>query len=425
MKGYLVLLLALILLAPIAIISNATTAEPYQTVQIPSLTIYKDLTYHVVAQKTLNKTKVTTIFSVNYEVTSIENTTLSVSVSGNFTKNMSYVIGGSGNFSVNIFSELFSLHYPFIPPFLEFNNTYGLNTTEGRWDLQYLRPTNVTIMNKNVTASAYIVYFNQTYSQYYVFLKNGLIANTSYSSENGSQITMLLVSYSNPVNITFNAPSLKGIGKPYLYIQYINNFETDSLTPEYYLEVYYPYQVGDYLVQINYLLYPQQGSLVVPANLGNIPQPINFVAVFAPYYKEQLTFVNNVGNSTIIWKGVNLTLINTTYIKTINGTDVKAYLYKYYQNSSVPQGSVILYVYFSSDGTLLQQSVYSVGLKNITVMFSLVSNEYVSLDSQYPTLTKPLYTTLPYEPVNLSTAILITVIISVVISALIVVLRQR
>ncbi|BCU69497.1 hypothetical protein [Stygiolobus caldivivus] len=433
MKRYLLGLLVVLLLFPVitsAISSNVTPtnyypSNNYATVQSNTVTIYKNLSYHVVTQTTLNKTKLTNYYYLNYEVIGNENSTLTVDLQGNFTTNSSKLIGGLGNHTANIFSNLLSLYYPFFPPFLEYNTTYGIETNSGKYAISYIGPSKFLLMGSNVTSQDYVVYFNSTYSQFFKVLSNGLVANTTYTLPNGTSLTITLSSYSEPMNITFNTPSLSGIDRPYLYLEFAYNPNINSLTPQYYVEIYYPFQIGDYLAQVNYLLYPQSGNIVVPANIGNIPVSVNFVLVFKPYYDEQLTFTDNVGNSSIIWDGDNFTFVNTTYVTTVNGTQVETYLYKHFVNGTLPQASYTIYTYFSHNGELELEKVYSVGLGNVTLEYSFVSNEYVSTNATYPPLTKPLYTTLPFKPIDLDTAILVTIIFSVILSAIIILLRQR
>ncbi|MDT7876482.1 MAG: hypothetical protein RQ872_07170, partial [Sulfolobaceae archaeon] len=209
-----------------------------------------------------------------------------------------------------------------------------------------------------------------------------------------------------------------GVGVPYLYIFYLYNPAAKTLTPQIYIETYYPFEIGNYLAQVQYLLYPASGSKMLQSNyIYGIPT--DFSIYFKPYKDELTGFVTNVGNKNITWGGNMFTLLNESTVLTANNTKVEAYLYEFSNNFST------VYLYVLPSGLVLQEYNFSKTLGTYAEGFRFLANEYVPMNATYPTLTSPTYTSLPFKLVNFNTALMVTIVFTIVISVIILLFRQR
>ena len=435
-----IIFVTLLLLAPLMVVHSLPTiysnySKPFV---INNVTIYKELQYKIELQKQVTQnvtktapantttttttvptkvTKVVGVYIVNYTVTNVSNTTIYVKISGNFTKNFTFI--KQGNYSLNVLQKLLSLDYPYLPPFLMFNNTYAVFTKSGTYAFEFLKSLNYTVNGKNVTAYEFLVAYNSSFYAVYDILDNGLLANYT-TTYNGSTLIMSLINYSEEYNITLNLPSnldTKHLSQPYLYLEYIYNPASKSLEAQNYLQVYYPFIAGGYLAQIIYLLYPQQGELLVTNTINGID--VNFELYLKPANDLVLTYLQT-NSSAIKWNGDYFNYINTTKIKLINGSVVDALLYRNITTNATA------YLYFSpTSHILLEELIYSPYLHNYSVKLQFLGNEYYSYNQTYVPLTSPKYTTLDYQLENFNEGLLIAIIVTVVLSVLIILFRER
>jgi len=433
-----IILIALVLLVPLMVTHSLPTM--YNNYNKPSvintITIYKDLQYKIELQKqvTQNETKTTLVnstttntvvptkvtetigtYTVNYTVTNVSNEYIYVKISGNFTKNFTFI--KQGNYSLNILQDIVSLNYPYITPFLMLNNTYALFIKSSPYVIAYLNSLNYTLLGKNVTAYEFAVAYNSSYFALYDLLSNGILANYT-TTYNGSTLVMSLINYGGEYNITLNS-SLDNtyLSQPYLYLEYVYSSASNSLQPQNYVQTYYPFIVGNYLGQIVYLLYPQQGNLVIPNSFYGVN--VNFELYFKPIGGQVLTYLPT-NSSQIEWNGNYFNYINTTQLKLVNGSVQNALLYR-----NATQNATV-YLYFSQDShVLLEELVYSVLLHNYTVELQFLGNNYYNINQKYINITSPKYTTLDYKLVNFNEGLVIAIVVTVVLSAIIILFRQR
>lgn len=437
MKTLQLVLLTLLLTLPLTTIAGLNVNN-YHTQQVSQVTLFQKLQYIMKTETKVKNSTYVNYYEVNYTVVHYEpsNSTIEVYTKGNYTYvqisnttlsknesnttstfNVSKIIG-EGNFSVNIFNEILSLHYPYIFTYFLANDTYALILSHGEYVLQYLGTKKVDFNGTNITVLMYNVVFNYTYSQEYEILPNGLIFNTSFTINNGTNVVLTLTNYQNEFSIPFNVTDSPGVGVPYLYIFYLYNPAVKTLTPQIYIETYYPFEIGNYLAQVQYLLYPASGSKMLQSNyIYGIPT--DFSIYFKPYKDELTGFVTNVGNKNITWGGNMFTLLNESTVLTANNTKVEAYLYEFSNNFST------VYLYVLPSGLVLQEYNFSKTLGTYAEGFQFLANEYVPMNATYPTLTSPTYTTLPFKLVNLNTALMVTIVFTIVISVIILLFRQR
>ncbi|BFH72636.1 hypothetical protein SJAV_05800 [Sulfurisphaera javensis] len=432
-----IFLLSLIFLLPAVLVHSLPSIYTnYNQVKVIStITIYKNLEYKIELQKqvSINQTKtslvntttttvvttttipkITAVYLANYSITGINGTEISVEITGNFTKNFTFI--SQGNFSINLFEDVINLHYPYILPFLLLNNTYALLNKQSTYVMIYDKSLNYTLNGKNITAYDFFIVYNSSYFASYEILSSGYLANYT-TTYNGSTLIMSLVNYYNLVNITLNTNSNPYLSKPYLYLEYLYSGESKTLQANSYVETYYPLIAGNYIGQIVYLLYPQEGNLVEPNTFYGIN--VNYELYFKPIGDEVLTYLPS-NSSTIMWNGRVYTLVNTTSIKLVNGSTVPALLYR---NASE---NVTVYIYFSkSSNILLEELVYNALFHNYTVELKYLGNEYISPNMKYINVTLPKYTTLPYSLINFNEGLVIAIVLTVIISALIILFRQR
>ncbi|AHC52394.1 hypothetical protein SUSAZ_00775 [Sulfolobus acidocaldarius SUSAZ] len=409
----------IVLLIPVLVTTGfAINYNSYSTQKISQLTIYSQLQYDL-KQVSGNKTN---LYSVDYNVKGYQGASVNVSVIINklsITKpNNATLPISSGNYTVNLLDELLNLHYPYFLPYLMFNQTYGIYLKDATYVVYFAGNSTFKLMNQNISAYKFYLLSNtSSNASQYVVLPNGILANATFTGANYTYV-FTLKNYTDPIVLNINSTDLgDGVSKPYLYVYSIYNQAYQTLTPDAYLEIYYPFQIGDYMAELYYLLYPQSGSaLVQNVLLGN---NVNFQVYFKPYNQDIITFLPSVGGNQITWSGQKLTLANTTDLKLVNGSVVKAYLYKYSDNFST------VYIYFSMNGVLLQQMNYSYTYKTYINELSFLGNNYYPLNTTLPTLTKPSYTTLPYQAVDFNTFLIGTIIFTVVLSILIIVFRQK
>lgn len=432
-----ILLITLVLLIPLFIAHSIPSiySNYSKPITISTVQIYKNLSYKIELEKqvTVNVTQTTFTNSttktnvvptsklvptkeyvVNYSVLSVNGTELTVQINGNFSKNFTFI--SKGNFSENIFEDVISLDYPYILPFLLLNNTYALLNQKSVYVISFLKKTNYTINNVNLSANEFYVVYNSSYFGLYETLSNGLLANFT-TTYNGSTLVMSLLNYSNEYNITLNSSFNAYLTKPYLYLNCIYNEPASNIQPNSYVETYYTIVAGNYLGQIVYLLYPQQGNIIMPNSFYGVN--VNYELYFKPVGDEVLTYLPS-NSSVITWNGRTFDYVNITTIKLINGSTTSALLYRNVSTNTT------VYLYFSKySNILLEEEIYSGLIHNYTVRLLYLGNEYVSFNATYPTLTSPKYTTLPYSLVNFNQALIVAIIITVIVSAIIILFRQR
>ncbi|QIW25025.1 hypothetical protein EWF20_13395 [Sulfolobus sp. S-194] len=431
-----ILLLLLILPLPLIIANSLPTVyNNYNHVQvINNITIYKNLEYKIVLEKSVtinetqtslvNKTTTTTVkpttvqkvissYIVNYAVTNITGTTINVAISGNFTKNFTFI--QQGNYSINLFTDIINVKYPYILPFLLLNNTYAL-VTSSTYVMFFAKIQNYTINGENITAYDYFIVYNSSYFQEYEILYNGYLANYS-TTYNGSTLIMSLLNYYNEFNITLNSNTNPYLSQPYLYIEYLYSSTSKTLQASNYVETYYPLISGNYVGQIVYLLYPHEGKLVEPETFYGLN--VNFELYFKPINDLVITFMPSNG-TTITWNERLFSYVNTTPIKLVNGSIVNAMLYR---NVSA---NTTAYLYFSQQShILLEELIYNSLFHNYTIKLDYLGNQFVSLNQNYINVTYTTYKTLPYSLVNFNEGLIIAIVFTVIVSAIIILFRQR
>lgn len=433
-----IILISLVLLIPITVIHSLTSiyTNYSKPTVITSLSIYKNLEYQIELKKqvTINETESTLVsntftttvvqkqvlktyeqYVVNYTITNISQHNVYVKVYGNFSNNFTFI--KSGNYSLNILQDVISLNYPYIPPFLLLNNTYALFVKNSPIVMSFIKSLNYSVNGKNITAYRFAIIYNSTYFSIYDILSNGLLANYT-TNYNSSTLVMSLIGFSKEYNLTSNSSFSGYLSKPYLYLESIYSSASKSLQPSNYVETYYPFIFANYIGQIVYLLYPQQGSIVEPNSFYGVN--VDFELYFKPLGSQVLIYLQS-NQSTIKWNGNYFNYVNITPLKLINGSTVDALLYR---NTTV---NATVYLYFSpTSHILLEELVYdNISLHNYSVKLQFLGNEYYSINQQFPTLTSQKYTTLNYSLVNFKEGLVIAVAVTVVLSAIIILFRRR
>lgn len=432
MPKYLTLVaLALILTGPLISIALPTQPNISSPQVVSSIPYFQHLEYIISVlneTKVLNTTKIIIIanYTAAYNVLSANNgiITVNVNITPIFeTKNFTFRLLNSGNYSVNLLEDFLDLKYPYVYNGYLFKSAYQIVFAHSSIYISYINTTKVNINGLNYTAYEYFNYssFIPSTQRFYV-LSNGIgyLFNTTYEYHIGNKtsysltVNFRLINLSKEENVTLQgAPDafINNAKKPYQYVLYEYSDLSKSLKPVTYIQVYYPIIFGNgYLVGEQFQLSFYSGQ---PVN-----QNFGFSLNIGNYTTLPLTFTLNLNSSSIIWGGQIFNKVGTTTLNVfgINYTVIE------YKNVTADRKSFTL-LYFDTNGILIKRAQ---GTLNQTTSEIIYTPYLIPLNSTYMSYIHYVTTgSLPYTVIAPSYSLAITVIITLVIVAIIVLLYKR
>ncbi|WP_338603792.1 hypothetical protein V6M85_05060 [Sulfolobus tengchongensis] len=410
------------------ILTPLTVSQPNTTI-VNNISIPLSITYiaKLINSTTVANKTITHIYNytLNYQVTKVVGTTVYVNITGNFT-NATLKLGNTvyikkGQYEVNLLYQPLTIYYPFIIPNLIYNTSYGIITPNETTALTYKGKAYNIIAGNNYSVYNYSINLNN-YEISASVLKDGIISQL----ENGS-LRLSLVSFSDFYNITLNTSNngdyMNFISKSYLYA--VLNYSTlsNSLIPEGYLQINYPIVFNNDIIatQVTQIQLRSGQQLALPASLlGN---SVNFVLYINELQKMPISFVLNVGTANITWNNNVYKLVGKTQVSTPAGTFTT---YEYAHVLSQNQSEQLLY--FSTNGTLVKEEVVEfINLSTPFPVFSLnfVGNTYLNPFETYHNVFNYSNTTLPFKVINPNFSLTISIVITIIIVAVLVILHKR
>uniref|UniRef100_A0A2U9ILY8 Thermopsin n=2 Tax=Acidianus TaxID=12914 RepID=A0A2U9ILY8_9CREN len=428
-KYFMLLILVLTMpLVGLALPSQPNYSHPQVISQIP---YFKNLQYTIGIYNqttTSNTTKTVEIanYSINYNVISQNNGKLLVNV--NLTPihvptNFSFNLIKSGNYTVNLEDDMLSLKYPYIYNGYLYSTTYQLIFPKISIYLSYLNQTKIDINEINYTAIEY-QNFSATLAseEHFYVLSNGIgySFNTTYTP-NGSKYSYTVSFHLENLSIEQNSSLsnsypqfISDAEKPYQYTLCEYSSLSNSLQPLTYVQAYYP------LIFTNGYLAAEEIELSFLSG-APVNQNFGFSLVVGNYTSLPLTFTYS-NSSQIIWGGNIFNKINTTTINVYNHN----YLVNVYENITANKDITILY-FSTNNGTLIKraQGTINGNIENITTEL-LYTPKMISPNSTYINYAHTAVSgTLPYHVVSPSYSLIISIIVTLVIVAIIVLLYKR
>ncbi|AKA72544.1 hypothetical protein SULI_00460 [Saccharolobus solfataricus] len=404
------------------IITQANTTI-VNTTTIPTSITYtvKLINSTTVANKTITHVYNYTLY---YQVTKFVQNTVYVNISGNFT-NGTLKLGNTvyikkGVYEVNLLYQPLSIYYPFIEPSIIFNTSYGIISPNETIALVYKGKTFNMINGVNYTSYNYSGNVNGQQISVNI-LQNGIISKL----ENGS-LELILESFSNlstiPLTTVTNSQYMNFLNRSYLYAVYNYSPLSNSLIPEGYLQISYPVVIGNNTItaQITQIQLRAGKQLALPASL--LGEPVNFVLYINQPQNIPTSFIVNVGAKNITWNSNVFTLVGESKVSTPIGTFIA---YQYVHNISQNQAQQVLY--FTPNGTLIKEEVVEIINSTTLPSFSLsfAGNTYISPFETYPNVFNYTNTSLPYKVIAPNLSFTISIVITIIIVAILVVLHKR
>ncbi|MEM3685728.1 hypothetical protein [Saccharolobus sp.] len=399
------------------------------TTIINSITIPTSMTYTVklINSTTVENKTITHVYNytLTYQVTKFVQNVIYVNISGNFT-NGSLKLGNGvyikkGEYEVNLVYQPLSIYYPFIEPSLIYNTSYGIITPNETIALVYKSKTFSIINGVNYTSYNYSVNINNQQISVNI-LGNGIVSKL----ENRS-LELILYSFSNlstiPLNSITNSQYTSFLNRSYLYAVYNYSTLSNSLIPEGYLQISYPIILGNDTItaQITQIQMRAGQQLALPASL--LGDSVNFVLYINQPQNIPTSFTLNVGAKNITWNNNVFTLVGESKVSTPIGNFIA---YQYVHNISQNQVQQVLY--FTPNGTLIKEEV--VEMINSTTQIpsfslSFVGNNYISPYETYPNVFNYTNTSLPFKVINPNLSFTISIVITIIIVAVLVILRKK
>ncbi|MEM0374059.1 MAG: hypothetical protein QXV69_04360 [Sulfolobaceae archaeon] len=436
MHKVLILTLLILLLASSPISSIFLVELPKPTAEkIPSIIYYDYLKYKIDIIKTYKNHSTKNSYYIEYKVINSIDLNLTVNISGNYTEFKNITIINNGTYSLNIITNLFTFKYPYILPYLIFNNTYAI----------YYKNSYIIVSFQNYTKylnnTIYILrIITQNGSSYNVsVLENGIISEINFKKDISNytyNIDIKLLNLSNPktigLPITFNSNLLQ---YSYLYTVYNYSSIASNILPQGYIEFVYPYILpGNYIVSAQFRLqYIAGNRLLTPISIQGTQ--VNFIISIGKPNEIFIPIILNL-NNTISWYGYLLKKINQTQVNVLANT-YNAYLYLNSTNFTITSGNStifgkrLVYAYFNSNGTLLKFRIVAFST-NITAtaleldfIGSKYNDYYLNPTLIFPNVASYSNTNLPFNVISPNISLVITIIVTLIIVIIAVILRRK
>ncbi|MCY0883483.1 MAG: hypothetical protein OWQ50_06810, partial [Acidianus infernus] len=235
---------------------------------------------------------------------------------------------------------------------------------------------------------------NKTYNLYANFLLECLSGNSS-------------------TQLKYLGNQLEKAFKPYVYLVCTYSSLYAGLTPNTYREIFYPYIFANgYFIYryaiLNFIAGQPVGSSYFELSL-----------VIGNYTNLPITFLV-CNSSNIIWENKEFTRVNVTSLNILGKTYNNVIEYENISTKSF----TILYFY---NGTLIEEESGNIdgNSYNVTEKVVFVGNSMIPLNLTYPNYFDYTNTNLPYKAIDPSLALEVSIIITMIIVALIVLLYKR
>ena len=420
--------LVLILIWGVNITLSVTQQVGPNTSIVSNLSIPKILTYiaKLTNTTTIGNKTVTKIYNytVSYQLLKVNDYVAVVNISGNFTNGIlklgNTIYLREGQYNVSVQYQPLSLYYPFILSELLYNTSYGILTPNESLVLTYKGKGFYTLNGVNNTVYNFTVYVNGNEITATI-MPNGIVTYL----QNGS-LSMVLKSYQLlNINIT-STDTLTNIsnfiGKSYLYAIFNYSTLSNSTIPQGYLQINYPvlFNNGILVTQFTQIQFRSGQQLALPSLLDG--KSVNYVLYVNEPTKIPTSFGLNVGGNNITWNGIEYTLVGKQQVSTIAGT-FEAYVYKYITSNQTEQ-----LLYFSQNGVLLKQELVTLLNSSAIVplfVMNFVGNTFLNPFQTYPNVFNYTNTTLPYTVIKPNLSLTISIILTLVIVAVLVILHKR
>jgi hypothetical protein len=430
------LILFILLLSSSLVVLSVNIIPEVTTKIITEINYYNYLKYLVNIKYKLNNKTIEHISYIEYNVLNKSIDSFYVKVYGNFSNFSKLISLNPGTYLINPITNLLNLKYPYILPQLIYNNTYAITYANNNLIINFI---NITKYNNITSYKLEIISPNSTSPKTVVLLENGILGamsfinvlnNTSYN------ISINLVDFNNKDLIYLNnINNIKIINNSYSYFVYNYSTTAQTLIGQGYLEVGYPFIIGNDIAVVQYRLqYIAGNKLLTPVAMGNTN--VNFIITLGNSTSILLSQINNVGENKISWNGLLFKFQNITNISVFNKYYiVYLYLNKTYANITYGNESVkvyrITYAYFSKDGTLLKLLTIGSG-GNLTIpIYELLyvgskSNDFVLNPLEtFPLVYNYSNTNFPYNIINPTLSLIITIVVTLIIVIIAVILRMR
>ncbi|MUM64785.1 hypothetical protein D1867_05900 [Acidianus infernus] len=443
MLKYTLVVLALLVAIPFTqILSFALPSSPPLTTNtiITEIPYYSHLKYLIsiyneTTENSTIKMKFIANYTADYNVISQYNGIIEVnySISKIFSKynlstfNMSNITFlRPGIFNVTLLNDALCFHYPYIYPGLLYNSSaYYLYfvATKFNFPLGYVNETKVTI--NNLTLIAYKYHNLSTFStinQYFYVLCNGIGYNFNYtfSYKIGNKTYNLYANFllkclsgNSSTQLKYLGNQLEEAFKPYVYLDCTYSSLYAGLTPNTYREIFYPYIFAN-----GYFIY-RYAILSFIAGQPVESSYFELSLVIGNYTDLPITFLV-CNSSNIIWENEEFTRVNVTSLNILGKTYNNVIEYENISTKSF----TILYFY---NGTLIEEESGNIdgNSYNVNEKVVFVGNSMIPLNLTYPNYFDYTNTNLPYKAIDPSLALEVSIIITMIIVALIVLLYKR
>lgn len=443
LKYTLVVTLALLVAVPfVQILSIALPTSPPYTANaiITEISYYSHLKYviSIYNETTVNGTtkmkflgNYTAIYNVisNYGGTIKVNYTISkiyTTVNSSLFNASNITFLKPGIFNVTLLNDPLCLHYPFIYPGLLYATTYYLYFAANKFDLamQYINESSVMINNSNYTVYKYenLTTFSDI-NRYFYVLCNGIEYNFNYTLtykiENKTHnmyanFILKCLSGNSSTELNFVSNQLEKAFKPYVYLEYTYSSLYAGLAPNTYREIFYPEVFANgYFVYRYSLLNFLAGQPIGQSYFG-------LELAIGNYANLPITFLV-CNSSKIYWECEEFTKVNVTSLNVLGKTYNNVIEY---ENISSSKSFTLLYFY---NGTLIEEEAGNIdgNTYNVTEKVEFVGNSMIPLNITYPNYFDYTNTNLPYNAIGPSLALEISIVVTMIVVALIILLHKR
>ncbi len=416
--SYLLLLMIVISATPLVSLSLPSQAPSTTLVNQINAGQYPTQLTYVIKYNISNKTQTFNLtYTVNVETQGNANVSVATNAEKLVNGSVQYVFSflKNGTYQVNLIEDPMKLTFlPYIYPGFLYNSTYGVSTPEGAVALNFLGELNYTLFGQSVYK--YNIYMDNGLFGSSIILGDGVLYqfNTTYK---GGSLSLQLTDQvlgSSPILLQSNVSPSSVMNLPYIYSTYNFSDVSQSLLPSGYVE-YMPSTLfgnGIMTVEQAYVQYVELEPVTkayVPVTSQGLP--VSFLLEVGNESNLTLPFVPKFSNTEQIQY--------QQMIFKLNGTSDG--LYQYVNRSGV----TLTELEIEGNGTIYQFSLYTQGGNHTYIpqyRATLVGNRFVN--GTVPPIVSSSSGNLPFKVISPMTSLLITIIVTVVISAIIVLLHR-
>ena len=450
MWAHAALILALVMSGLFVVVAGSTGVNQLKYGEpLGTVVIYKQLSYNVTYVTTVTKPpntsnstsssnsaatageRVVSSYLINYDVISVNGTTVTVSVKTNMPKNVSFV--SNGTYRINLVYSIMTPQFPMVPPqYLAPVNWFNFTAfTAVTYQAGFLiSGENVTmnLINPSFTGSSYtaqmLVSTAWKYSLSNVTLNSqGYLVSATYAVNKTTVATIKLVSASGQVTVSqgYGSPLSSASSSPILYA--VKTFDpfSQSLRISGYFQAIVPYVIGNNTYLLVY--YPLQ-----PSGRGYVSSP-QLALGYPTYVFEKVVnvasspsyIIPNPGSKEITWSNTTMKLAGVENVS-VMGNRYTTFVY-----NGIVNGTQNVTLYVTKQGLVVKEYVV-----DLTHGLPALELDYLGPYLVQPTQTNPQvvmtggpYTTLPYAVQNPKYFYVLTVVISVIIVIIAVIVRLR